>query len=228
VQWLHSGGQWVIAFDKLTGKEVWKVQRKSDGYAENEHSYASPSVWHNDQDSYLVTHGNDYTIAFRLSDGAEVWRLGELNPKSRYNPALRFVASPVVTQDLIVVPTAKGGPVVGVKPDAKGAIGPGSAFEQWRKPSNTPDVPGPLGYDGLVYLCRENGVLICLDAKTAKEFYTEKTHSQRHRASPVCADGKIYLSARDGAVTVVKAGPKFEVLATNKLPITLTASPAVS
>ncbi|HEV3143666.1 MAG TPA: PQQ-binding-like beta-propeller repeat protein [Gemmataceae bacterium] len=228
VQWLHSGGQCVIAFDKLTGNEIWKVQRKSDGYAENEHSYASPSVWHDGKEAYLVTHGNDYTVAFRLSDGAEILRLGELNPKSHYNPALRFVASPLVTQDLIVVPTAKGGPVVAVKPDAKGLVGPGSEFEQWRKPSNTPDVPCPLAYDGLVYLCRETGVLICLDAKTGKEYYTEKTHSQRHRASPVYADGKVYLSARDGTITVVKAGPKFESLATNKLPITLTASPAIS
>ena len=110
--------------------------------------------------AYLVVHGNDYTTAHRLSDGKELWRLGDLNPKNRYNNTLRFVASPVATPDLIVVPTAKNGPVVGVKPDAVGKINAGSASEQWRRPRDTPDVPSPLVHDGLVYLCRENGAVI--------------------------------------------------------------------
>jgi outer membrane protein assembly factor BamB len=229
LQLLHSGGQWVVALDKDTGKEVWKVERKSDGRAENEHSYASPCIWHNDKDAYLITHGNDYAIAHRLSDGAEIWRLGDLNPKSKYNPTLRFVSSPVATPDLIVVPSAKNGPVVGVKPDAKGLIHAGDAFEQWRKPGNTPDVPCPLVHDGLVYICRENGgVIYCLDAKTGEQLYNDRVHSAIYRASPVLADGKIYLSARDGTISVIKAGPKFEKLAINKLPIQLTASPAIS
>jgi outer membrane protein assembly factor BamB len=93
---------------------------------------------------------------------------------------------------------------------------------------NTPDVPSPLVHDGLVYLCRENGILLCLDAKTGEKLYMERTHSQRHRASPVYADGKIFLTARDGHVTVVKAGRTFEVLANNEIGEAVSASPAVS
>src|SRR5262249_45826430 len=152
-------------------------------------------IWRKGADAYVVVHGNDYTTAHRLTDGSEIWRLGDLNPKSKYNFTLRFVASPVATEDLIVVPSAKNGPVVGVKPNASGMIEPGSQYEQWRRPNNTPDVPSPLVHDGLVYLCRENGNLICLDAKTGKENYQERTHNTRHRASPVYADGKIYLTA---------------------------------
>src|SRR5439155_10762068 len=140
----------------------------------------------------------------------------------------RFVASPVATPDLVVVPSAKNGPVVGVRPDAHGNLKAGSEGEQWRRSNNTPDVPSPLVHDGLVYLCRETGVLICLDAKTGKELYAERTHAARHRASPVCADGKVYLTARDGVVTVVQAGPKFKVLAVNKLPDQTAASPVIS
>jgi outer membrane protein assembly factor BamB len=228
MQLIHSGGAWVIALDKNNGETVWKVERKSDGVAECEHSYASPCVWHNGDRAYLITHGNDYAIAHRLEDGREIWRVGDLNPKNRYNRTLRFVASPVATPELIVVPSAKNGPVVGVKPSATGMIQAGSAQEQWRKTSNTPDVPSPLVYDGLVYLCRENGVLICLDAKTGEQLYAESTHKQRHRASPVYADGKIYLTARDGTVSVVKAGPKFELLATNRLKGDFSASPAIA
>ena len=70
MQLIHSGGPWVICLDPATGKEVWKVPRKSDGYAENEHSYASPCLWHRGADAYLITHGNDYAIAHRLTDGS--------------------------------------------------------------------------------------------------------------------------------------------------------------
>src|SRR5262249_22814162 len=147
----------VIALNKADGKQVWKVERKSDGHDECEHSYASPSIWPGGKAAYLITHGNDYAVAHRLSDGAEIWRVGDLNPKDRYNPTLRFVASPLATPDLIVVPSAKGGPVVGVKPDAKGMVGAGSRHEQWRKTRDTPDVPSPLVHGGRVYLCREFG-----------------------------------------------------------------------
>lgn len=228
LQLLHSNGAWVIALDKNTGKAIWKVERKSDGVFECEHSYASPCIWHKDGKAYLITHGCDYAIAHRLDNGAEIWRLGDLNPKDHYNKTLRFVASPVATPDLIVVPSAKNHAVVGVKPDATGMILPGSSHEQWRKPDGTPDVPSPLVHDGLVYLCGENGMLTCLDAKTGEQLDRKSIHRSRHRASPVYADGKVYLTARDGTVSVVKAGPKIELLATNRLPDEISASPAIA
>jgi outer membrane protein assembly factor BamB len=227
LQLIHSGGAWVIALDRATGKEVWKAARKSDGRAECEHSYASPVLWRKGDAALLITHGNDYAIGHSLQDGSEVWRVGGLNPKDKYNPTLRFVASPLATPDLIVVPSAKKGPVVGLKPDAKGMVTAGNPAELWRLPKNTPDVPSPLLHEGLVYLCGEAGTLTCLDAKTGEERYSERIHSARYRASPVFADGKIYCTARDGVVTVVKAGPKFEKVAENKLPDQISASPAI-
>jgi outer membrane protein assembly factor BamB len=228
MQLLYTGAAWVIALDKKTGETVWKVARKSDGRAECEHSYASPVIWNKGDKAYLITHGNDYAIAHRLDNGEEIWRVGDLNPKDRYNNTLRFVASPVASPDLIVVPSAKKGPVVGVKPTATGMVRAGSAQEQWRMSKNTPDVPSPLVFDGLVYLCGEDGVLRCLDAKSGEEHYAESLHKQRYRSSPVYADGKIYLTARDGVVSVVKAGPKFELLAVNRMDDAISASPAVS
>jgi outer membrane protein assembly factor BamB len=71
-------------------------------------------------------------------------------------------------------------------------------------------------------------VLICLDAKSGREIYQERAYSDRYRASPVYADGKIYLTARGGMVTVVKAGPKFEILASNDMGEPISASPAIS
>jgi outer membrane protein assembly factor BamB len=225
---LHSGAHWVIALDKATGKEVWKVARKSDAEDESKEAYTTPCLWSDGKDAYLVVLGCDYATAHRLDDGGEIWRLGALNPKGSYNYAFRIISSPVAVPDLIVVPTARNGPVVGVKPTARGTIGPGSPFEQFRTAKGSPDVPSPLVQGEEVYLCRENGVLICLDAKTGKEVYQKTLHRARYRASPVYADGKVYLTARDGTFSVVKAGPKFELLAENQLPDEFTASPAIA
>jgi len=229
LQLIHSGGAWVIAVDKATGKDVWKVARQSDGHDECEHSYASPCLWQNGKNTYLITHGNDYAIAHKLDDGSEIWRVGGLNPKDKYNRTLRFVASPVAVSDLIVIPSAKNGPVVGLRPEASGMIMPGNQYEQWRRPSNTPDVPSPLVHNGLVYLCRENGsAVMCLDAKTGMEHYAQRIHGARYRASPVYADGHLYYTARDGTVTVAKAGSKWELVAVNRLTDQIAASPAIS
>jgi outer membrane protein assembly factor BamB len=225
---LHSGGHWVIALDSATGKEVWKVARPTDARFESKEAYTSPCLWQNGGEPCVVVLGCDYTTGHHLSDGAEVWRLGDLNPKARYNDAFRIIASPVATPELLVVPTARGATVVALKPGAKGPINAGSAAEQWRKARGSPDVPSPLIHGGQVYLCRENGLLICLDARTGNELYQEQLHRSRYRASPVYADGKVYLTARDGTFTVIKAGPKYEVQATNRLPDEFAASPVIA
>lgn len=230
LQCMHGKGSFVLALDAMTGKEIWKQDRKSDAFAECEHSYASPVLYREGDVQYLIAHGADYATAHSLEDGSEIWRCGGLNSKEpgKYNPTLRFVASPAVGPGLVVVPSAKNGPVLGLRPDAKGDITKSGEGHLWKRKDNTPDVPSPLIVDGLVYLCRENGILICMDAKTGEELYLQSTHRQRHRASPIYADGHVYLTAADGVVTVVKAGPKFELVATNELGESIAASPVVS
>jgi outer membrane protein assembly factor BamB len=225
---LHADGHWVIALDKATGNDVWKVHRPTDARGESKEAYASPCLWTNGKDAYLVVLGADYATAHRLDNGQEIWRLADLNPTKRYSTAFRIITSPVASPDLIVVPTCRGGIVVGVKPDARGVIHAGDPGELWRKSTGAPDVPSPLIHDGVVYLCRENGVLIALDAKTGKELYNTSLHRSLYRASPVLSDGKLYVTARDGTFTVVRPGPKFEKIAENELPDTFTASPALA
>lgn len=224
---LTNGGHWVIAIDKATGKEVWKVERPTDAMDESREAYTSPVLWKNGAELNLVILGCDYTTGHRVSDGKEIWRLGDLNPKN--SGAHRVIASPVASGDALVIPTCRGLTVVSLKQGAKGPIKTGSPMEQWRILKGSPDVPSPLIRDGLVYLQRENGVMICLDARTGKEVYEKRVTDGRYRASPIYADGKIYTIGRDsGVVTVLKAGPKFEVLASNRFNDAFTASPAVS
>jgi outer membrane protein assembly factor BamB len=226
---LHRKAQLLVALDAATGNEIWMHERTSDGKGESPDVYSSPFIWEKGTDALLISHGNDYCTAHKLTDGSEVWRVTELNPKEKYNMAWRAVSSPLVTPDLIVVPSCKRGVTVAIDPaTAKGTINPGSNGELWRLPKDTPDVPSPLLVNDLVYIMGEQGTLYCYEAKTGKTVYTEKITNMRHRANPVFADGKVYLAGRDGVVVVVKAGRTFEVLSTNKLPDTFAASPAIS
>jgi outer membrane protein assembly factor BamB len=233
VQLIHGEGNpktreaLVVALDKSTGDEVWKQGRVTEASDENEHSYASPTVYRDGEREFLITHGGDFAVAHRLEDGRELWRC-KMNIGAQYHPTLRFVSSPAVGEGRIVVPSAKNGPVVCLKPDVQGDVTEMTHAFYWRKDDGTPDVPSPLIHDGLVYLCRENGNLVCLDAETGEQYYEERTVRERHRASPVFADGKVYITGRNGVITVVKAGRKFEMLAQNEMGEEMSASPAIA
>lgn len=218
----------VAAIDKNTGKGIWKQDRPSEAFAENEHSYASPTLYDDGKLKFLITHGADYVIAHSLDDGHELWRSGGLNPKDKYNSTLRLVSSPVAAPGIIVVPSAKNGPVLAIDPKSSGDVTNSTAARLWTRSENTPDVSSPLIHDGIVYLCRESGIMLTLDAKTGEQIYMERIHNHRHRASPVYADGKIYCIARDGVVTVLKAGRKFEVVSEIKMDEDISASIAIS
>ena len=219
----------VVCIDGATGKEIWKADRPSDGRDECEHSYASPILYRDSEREYLLTHGADYVIAHDLADGRELWRCGDLNPKGNYNRTLRFVASPVAVPGMIVVPSAKNGPVLCLKPDGKGDITDDKDAFFWRWNDNTPDVPSPLLVNGFVYLCRENGNLNCADAKTGELHYKNQlTVRDRHRASPVYADGHVYVTSRNGLTSVVKVGPEFEIVSQNDLGESIASSLVIS
>jgi len=229
LQLIHSAAQLVVCIDAKSGKELWKVERASDGVAECEHSYASPTAYRKGDLNVLITHGNDYCIGHDPVTGKELWRVAGLNPKNQYNRTLRFVASPVVSQGLLVVPSAKNRGVSVVRlSEAKDRIEKGGAGELWRMDRGTTDVTTPLLYQGLLYLCKENGTILCLDALTGEQLYQERFHAQTYRGSPVAANGRIFLAARDGTFTVLKAGRAYQVVGKNKLDDQFTASPVIA
>ena len=228
LQVMHKGAQKVVALDALTGKELWAVDRPGYGRGESPDTYASAFVWEGPGGPLVIAHGNDYCTAHKVEDGAEVWRVNGLNPVGgRQHEAWRFVSSPLVTPDLIVVPSCKDGPTVGVNPaGAKGAIEPGNPAELWRF-QRTPDVVSPLLVDGIVYLLSD-GPLRAVDAKTGQLVYEKSLPRQIYRGNMVYADGKIYVVGRDGIGAVVQAGREFKLVATNELKEVVYASPAIS
>ena len=92
-----------------------------------------------------------------------------------------------------------------------------------------PDVPSPVTDGKLIYLFGDKGIAYCLDAKTGDPVWgPERIQPATYSSSPVLADGKLYMSNEDGQTVVVKAGPKFEVLAVNQLDGYTLSSPAIS
>ena len=215
----------IVCLNKKTGIQVWDHIRRTPAISECKQAYTSPIIYKDDEREYLITHGADYAIAHNLETGDEIWRFG-LHPKDNYEETLRFVASPAAAPGLIVLPTAKNRQTVAIRPDGKGDITNDGKIVVWTYPNRTPDVPSPLIHDGLVYLCRERGgIVMCFDADTGERYYMERTEDSRYRASPVYADGKIYVTARKGVVTVLKAGREFEIISKNDLGEIITASP---
>lgn len=224
----------VVKLDKKTGDTQWEVDRVTQAEFECKHSYASPFIYDDGKQQFFVAHGADCTTGHSLADGKEIWRLSELNGPTDLNKknndlTFRFVASPLVVPGSIIIPTAKDGPTVAIKVNAKleGEIAQDASKIGWVLP-NTPDVSIPLLVDGLVYLLHKNGKLQCVELATGNEFYSERLHTSEYRASPIYADGHLYISAKDGVTSVVKAGRRFDLVAENDFAESITASPVVA
>ena len=228
---MHQDAQQILCLKAATGELDWKAPRVSDSPKGTESAdvYCSPFIWQKADNALLIVHGNDYCTAHSLKDGSEVWRVTGLNPKDKYNRAWRAVSSPLVTADLIVVPSCKNGVTVGIDPNkAKGDIGPGHPAELWRHTKNTSDVPSPLLAEGVLYIWKEKSSLMAYKPLTGEPIYSENLTNERQRANPVYGDGKLYLVGREGSMAVVKAGEIFEQVSKIKLPDVFTASPAIS
>jgi len=225
LQVMHRKAQKLVRYDAVTGALDWAVDRPGYGKGESPDVYASASMWEGEGGPLLIAHGNDYCTGHRLNDGAEVWRVQALNPRS--NGGWRFVSNPLVCPDLIVVPSCKNGPMVGLNPvGAKGDIGPDNPAEVWRI-NMTPDVVAPIRVGDVIYLCG-HGPFTAHDIKTGKELFRGDVTKGQHWSNMVVGDGKIYATSQDGTTDVIQPGREFKKLATNRLPDKMFGSPAIA
>ncbi|HEX7779431.1 MAG TPA: PQQ-binding-like beta-propeller repeat protein, partial [Vicinamibacterales bacterium] len=143
--------------------------------------------------------------------GKELWRADVLNPTNNRN--YRIVASPSITAGLIIAPS-RNNPLVAIRPGGTGDIS--ASHIAWTF-DRGPDVPTPVSDGQYLYVVVDGGVVYCLDVKTGSVVYgPERLPPGTYSASPILADGKIYVTTeQEGLTSVFKAGPKFEVLASN-------------
>lgn len=225
VQVLHGmhtdDPSYVFAADKNTGKTLWKVERPTDAIRESPDNYATPQLVQVNGKQQLVISGADYVTGHDLDSGKELWRLAGFNPTN--NPANRTIASSLVIGGNVFTPSTRGRPFIGFRAGGSGNITGKS--ELWTNNLGA-DVPTPTTDGTYIYVVGDNGVMNCLEATTGKVIYQgQRIEKGTYSASPLLADGKIYATSEDGATTVMKAGPEFEILGVNKLDSFTLASP---
>ena len=217
VQVLHGmktdDPSYVMKIDRTTGKTIWRVERPTPAVHESPDSYTTPAWVEANGRAELIITGGDVVSGHDPATGKEYWRADVLNPNR--NGAYRIVASPTIVDGLIIAPT-RNNPMVAVRPGGAGDVA--ATHVVWAFPQG-PDVPTPVSDGKLLYVVRDGGVVFALDVKTGARVYGPvRLPSGTYSASPILADGKIYVTTEeDGVTTVFRAGPEFEILASNKL-----------
>jgi outer membrane protein assembly factor BamB len=197
------------------------VERPTDATHESPDNYATPQIALVDGKEQVVISGGDYVTGHDLNNGKELWRMGGFNPTN--NPANRTIASSLVIGGVVFTPSTRGKPFIAFRAGGSGIIT--GKREVWTNGLGA-DVPTPTTDGKYLYVLVDNGIMNCLEAATGKVVYQGKRiESGTYSASPLLADGKIYCIDEEGTVTVLKAGPEFEILAVNKLDNLTLASP---
>jgi outer membrane protein assembly factor BamB len=218
VQVLHGmrtdDPSYVLKIDAATGKTIWRVERPTQAIRESPDSYTTPALLQYNGKTEIVVSGGDAATGHDPATGAELWRADGLNPRNRAD--FRTVASPLLAAGLVIVPV-RDTPLYAFRPGGRGAVT--ASHLAWKFDGAGIDVPSPVSDGTLLYLVNDRGVVHCLDAKTGQVVYgPERLPPGTYSASPVLADGKIYVTTeQEGITSVFRAGPKFELLASNSL-----------
>ena len=206
---------YIVAFDAMSGNELWREERPTDAVAESPDAYTTPALLRHDGKTQIVISGGDYVTGHDPETGKEIWRAGGLNPRRRGN--YRIVASPVVVDGMIYAPTRQR-PLLALRAGGTGDITASNLVWKWDE-SGSPDVPTPACDGKDFYMLDDRGAITCLNAKTGEVIWgPERTARGTVSSSPLLADGKIYITNENAVTTVVAAGPEFKLLATNEMP----------
>jgi outer membrane protein assembly factor BamB len=211
----------IAAFNLKDGKQAWRVERNEIT------SWTTPTIYQGKDRVELIANGGRYIRGYDPLTGKELWRFADNDTQVK-------MQAPLIAHDLIYITGGypPGRPMYAFRPGAVGDISLKSgedknAFVAWTTSKGSPYTPTPIIYGDLFYVLADNGVLSAYDAKTGENLYQQRLPSS-FSASPVAADGKLYLSSEDGDVFVVKAGRQYELLSRNTMGQPLMATPALS
>ena len=214
-------GSFLAAFAVKDGNEVWRTPR------DDVPTWGTPTVVGTPTGVHVVVNGFRHSGGYRLADGKEVWRIvggGDIP-----------VPTPISADGLVYLASAHGrmAPLYAVKTSAAGDVSldrgqTSSRHIAWSNPRNGAYMQTPILVGDHLYSCRDNGALTCYLAATGEVIYRARLPGGGgYTASPVAASGRIYFAGERGAVHVVKAGPTFEVLASNQAGGICMATPAI-
>ncbi len=213
----------LLALDASTGKQVWKTER------DELPSWGTPNVAMTAGGPELVTNASNYIRGYDPRNGKELWRLGRSSKITAPTPVFdseRFLIASgrQPERPIFVVKAGSRGDLT--LPEGKTS----SDAIPWSRTGRGSYMPTPLIYQGIAYVLNNNGLFDAYDWKTGEEIYRQRLSviGSGFSASPVAADGKIYLSNEDGEMLVIAAGRKFSHIGTNTMGELIMATPALS
>ena len=220
---MHNGGSYLVAFDKLTGKLHWKMDRNYETPVECDHSYATPIVTRRDGREELLVWGAEHLTAHDPGDGKLLWSCGDFNPDMKKNWVV--VASAVVVGDMAVVPYGRGTRLYGIRLGGSGDVT--TSHRAWIREGAGAFVPTPAVYKGRVYFLGDRGEIQCVNPGNGEVLWRDALPkaSASYYSSPTVAAGKMYAAREDGAVFVAKVEGGFELLAENDMREPIIATP---
>jgi outer membrane protein assembly factor BamB len=216
-------GSYVAAWDVATGKPLWKTER-----ADEISTWGTPTIARTaDGRDVLVTNGTKVR-GYDPASGKQMWTLG---PNSEIT-----IGTPVAGNGLVYV---TGGyppvrPIYAIRPGAEGDISLQKGQESnqsiaWSNMTEGTYIPTPLLYDGYLFTLNINGIVTAYDPQTGKRAFRGRVGvGGAYSASPVGADGRLYIASEDGEVYVISATSGLAQIAKNDMKEVIMATPAIS
>ena len=216
ITWDHEEQSFIVALNKKTGAEVWRKNR------DERSSWSTPLIVEVGGKLQAIVAATKRTRSYDAATGELIWEAGGLTGN--------VIPMPVVGHGMVYVMSGfQGNSIQAIKLTSRGDISETDNIV-WSTRRSAPYVPSPVLSGDRLYMCKTNDAyLSCLNALTGEVHYQDQPLPGLRGvyASPLAANGYLYVVGRDGTVLVLKDAPKFEVVATNKLNDPIDASPVM-
>ena len=219
--------QYIAAFDKQTGKRVWRTNRDLGGKGQpvQRSGWATPFVWRHALRTEIVAVGPGEVVSYDLA-GKELWRMSGM--------AATPIPTPFAYDGLLYIDGGRGRPLFAIRPGAVGDISLGqdqtsNEYVVWSQARGGTYLPSPVAYQGAVYALTETGILSRFDAKTGRQIYKTRIDpmATAFTTSPWVYNGKLFCLSEEGQTFVIATGEEFRLLHVNELDDMAQASPAL-
>ncbi len=223
---MHETNSYVVALNPASGEQVWKVARNFPCNEENGQSYATPLVTTRDGRTTLVLWGADRLTGHDASTGTLLWQCGGFNPDNKKN--WRNIASPVLSQGVVVVPYGREQFVAGVKLGGSGDIT--ATARLWEQRGIGTDSATPVAFEGKAYIVNSKGKVWCLDLQTGQALWATALPSGKGAcySSPVLSGDKLYFCREEGSFYVGQISPTgLQILSETRFDDFFVASPVL-
>ena len=211
----HDGDSYLVALARADGKTLWKVPREN-----KTRSYCAPLIRDIGGRTQMILSGDKCVASYDPNDGSRHWIID--------GPTDQFVASIVHNPKADLLFVTGGYPelhILGVRPDGHGNITP--THLAWRTTKGVSYVPSPIAAGDWFFVVSDSGTASCFEAATGTILWQERLGGEHH-ASLVSANGLLYFLSDEGVMTVVQAGPQFQLIARSEIGERCFASPALS